>query len=146
MVGSHVLHILDVAQQCGPIEEKVRLASGTCRNINVLRGLGGWGGIRTHGGGAPHAGFQDRCLKPLGHPSRSGYQGPRLSQAQSHAPFAAPMPPWSASASEPSQPCAAPVAIAIQHYRMLFSAWRRGRARSPWGTRTGPTVYLARAP
>lgn len=29
---------------------------------------GGWGGIRTHG--RLHvAGFQDRCLKPLGHPS-----------------------------------------------------------------------------
>ena len=29
---------------------------------------GGWGGIRTHGE-LPHGGFQDRCLKPLGHPS-----------------------------------------------------------------------------
>src|SRR6185437_1514326 len=30
--------------------------------------IGGWGGIRTHG--RLHvAGFQDRCLKPLGHPS-----------------------------------------------------------------------------
>ena len=32
---------------------------------------GGWGGIRTHG--RLHvAGFQDRCLKPLGHPSSIG--------------------------------------------------------------------------
>src|SRR3954451_24936204 len=32
---------------------------------------GGWGGIRTHG--RLHvAGFQDRCLKPLGHPSLEG--------------------------------------------------------------------------
>src|SRR3954452_3632483 len=31
---------------------------------------GGWGGIRTHG--RLHvAGFEDRCLKPLGHPSTS---------------------------------------------------------------------------
>ena len=29
---------------------------------------GGWGGIRTHEG-LPPAGFQDRCLQPLGHPS-----------------------------------------------------------------------------
>ncbi len=28
--------------------------------------LGGEGGIRTHGT-FPHGGFQDRCLKPLGH-------------------------------------------------------------------------------
>src|SRR3954467_15159764 len=33
---------------------------------------GGWGGIRTHG--RLHvAGFQDRCLKPLGHPSSEGF-------------------------------------------------------------------------
>src|ERR1043165_5629867 len=38
----------------------------------LLRGIGGWGGIRTHG--RFHvAGFQDRCLKPLGHPSTSGF-------------------------------------------------------------------------
>ena len=30
---------------------------------------GGWGGIRTHEGRSAPAGFQDRCLKPLGHPS-----------------------------------------------------------------------------
>ena len=30
---------------------------------------GGRGGIRTHEGAEPPAGFQDRCLKPLGHPS-----------------------------------------------------------------------------
>ena len=30
--------------------------------------IGGWGGIRTHEE-LPPAGFQDRCLKPLGHPS-----------------------------------------------------------------------------
>ena len=32
-------------------------------------GSGGWGGIRTHEGLLTPAGFQDRCLKPLGHPS-----------------------------------------------------------------------------
>jgi hypothetical protein len=31
--------------------------------------VGGRGGIRTHEGAEPPAGFQDRCLKPLGHPS-----------------------------------------------------------------------------
>ena len=30
---------------------------------------GGWGGIRTHERLLTPAGFQDRCLKPLGHPS-----------------------------------------------------------------------------
>jgi hypothetical protein len=30
---------------------------------------GGRGEIRTHEGAKPPAGFQDRCLKPLGHPS-----------------------------------------------------------------------------
>ena len=33
---------------------------------------GGRGGIRTHEGAEPPAGFQDRCLKPLGHPSSFG--------------------------------------------------------------------------
>ena len=28
---------------------------------------GGESGIRTHGTGSPHAGFQDRYLQPLGH-------------------------------------------------------------------------------
>jgi hypothetical protein len=32
-------------------------------------GIGGRGGIRTHEGAEPPAGFQDQCLKPLGHPS-----------------------------------------------------------------------------
>src|SRR6476660_8900381 len=37
----------------------------------LFRVSGGWGGIRTHG--RLHvAGFQDRCLKPLGHPSSIG--------------------------------------------------------------------------
>ncbi len=36
----------------------------------VTHRVGGGGGIRTHGE-LPHAGFQDRCLKPLGHPSVS---------------------------------------------------------------------------
>jgi hypothetical protein len=31
--------------------------------------IGGRGEIRTHEGAKPPAGFQDRCLKPLGHPS-----------------------------------------------------------------------------
>jgi hypothetical protein len=31
--------------------------------------FGGRGEIRTHEGAEPPAGFQDRCLKPLGHPS-----------------------------------------------------------------------------
>src|SRR5699024_10381471 len=31
--------------------------------------LGGSGGIRTHGAGLPHNGFQDRLLRPLGHAS-----------------------------------------------------------------------------
>ena len=31
--------------------------------------LGGSGGIRTHGTGLPHNGFQDRLLRPLGHAS-----------------------------------------------------------------------------
>jgi hypothetical protein len=31
---------------------------------------GGRGEIRTHEGAEPPAGFQDRCLKPLGHPSK----------------------------------------------------------------------------
>jgi hypothetical protein len=35
---------------------------------STISATGGWGGIRTHG--RLHvAGFQDRCLKPLGHPS-----------------------------------------------------------------------------
>ena len=36
------------------------------------KGDGGGGGIRTHDGVFPHAGFQDQCLKPLGHPSGGG--------------------------------------------------------------------------
>src|SRR5262249_61534440 len=35
---------------------------------------GGRGEIRTHEGAKPPAGFQDRCLKPLGHPSTSIFQ------------------------------------------------------------------------
>lgn len=31
--------------------------------------IGGSGGIRTHGTGLPHNGFQDRLLRPLGHAS-----------------------------------------------------------------------------
>jgi hypothetical protein len=37
------------------------------RVVSVI--YGGRGGIRTHEGAEPPAGFQDRCLKPLGHPS-----------------------------------------------------------------------------
>ena len=36
--------------------------------VNRLNCPTGWRGIRTHGT-FPHAGFQDRSLKPLGHPS-----------------------------------------------------------------------------
>jgi hypothetical protein len=45
--------------------------------------LGGGGGIRTPGG-LPHGGFQNRCLRPLGHSSECGSQAPVL------APFTAP--------------------------------------------------------
>jgi hypothetical protein len=38
-------------------------------NIEISMTFGGRGGIRTHEGAEPPAGFQDRCLKPLGHPS-----------------------------------------------------------------------------
>src|SRR5690349_21249140 len=34
-----------------------------------IAAVGGRGEIRTHEGAKPPAGFQDRCLKPLGHPS-----------------------------------------------------------------------------
>ena len=64
------LRLLDLIALIGaaPVElafydEKPRRAS---------RIAGGWGGIRTHG--RLHvAGFQDRCLKPLGHPSRVAF-------------------------------------------------------------------------
>ncbi len=56
----------------------------TCRGSGQHKGktkvYGGSGGIRTHGE-LPHGGFQDRCLKPLGHtsvlhtPSRNARQG-----------------------------------------------------------------------
>ena len=36
--------------------------------LDTKKYAGGRGEIRTHGE-FPHGGFQDRCLKPLGHPS-----------------------------------------------------------------------------
>src|SRR5687767_9196214 len=41
--------------------------------------VGGGGGIRTHGG-SRHGGFQDRCIRPLCHPSaaRVSYRLPHL--------------------------------------------------------------------
>jgi hypothetical protein len=39
-----------------------------CRSGTEM--IGGWGGIRTHEE-FPPGGFQDRCLQPLGHPSRA---------------------------------------------------------------------------
>src|SRR5262249_31850330 len=47
---------------CGHDPENRKLP----RNFNLT---GGRGEIRTHEGAKPPAGFQDRCLKPLGHPS-----------------------------------------------------------------------------
>ena len=46
----------------------VRWMAATAANGAKAR-TGGRGEIRTHEGAEPPAGFQDRCLKPLGHPS-----------------------------------------------------------------------------
>ena len=79
--------ILELAREHGRVTtaEAVRV-SGSSRNtvkghqrngycsfyINLLAWeSGGWGGIRTHER-LPSGGFQDRCLKPLGHPSSDG--------------------------------------------------------------------------
>ena len=68
----HRLGAKNVANPRQPVRhEVVTYVLGTIRdpcvrNVHIL--YGGWGGIRTHG--RLHvAGFQDRCLKPLGHPS-----------------------------------------------------------------------------
>jgi hypothetical protein len=50
-----------------PIKQRLRLPVGPLDGQQN----GGQGGIRTHGE-LPHAGFQDRCLKPLGHLSAGG--------------------------------------------------------------------------
>ena len=42
---------------------------------------GGGGGIRTHGG-LPHVGFQDRCIRPLCHPSTRGIVAQRRRPAE----------------------------------------------------------------
>src|SRR5262249_44839865 len=42
---------------------------GECGRMSAEASTGGRGEIRTHEGAKPPAGFQDRCLKPLGHPS-----------------------------------------------------------------------------
>ncbi len=56
---SNLLHTLTAAAGAKP--------ATPCVRSSVLSG--GRGGIRTHEGALPPAGFQDRCLKPLGHPS-----------------------------------------------------------------------------
>ena len=53
-------------------KNRIVLRSGrktACKAL-TLQQHGGRGGIRTHEGAEPPAGFQDRCLKPLGHPSK----------------------------------------------------------------------------
>jgi hypothetical protein len=45
------------------------VASGGWERRAANDATGGRGEIRTHEGAKPPAGFQDRCLKPLGHPS-----------------------------------------------------------------------------
>jgi hypothetical protein len=53
-----------------------RLAGGPIRPlwhppmVLLLSCKGGGSGIRTHGNAERYVGFQDQCLKPLGHPSR----------------------------------------------------------------------------
>ena len=57
-----------------------RLAGGPIRPlwhppvVMLKHCKGGGSGIRTHGNAVRYVGFQDQCLKPLGHPS-IGYFG-----------------------------------------------------------------------
>ena len=50
--------------------------------------LSGGSGIRTHGDGLRHDGFQDRILRPLGHPSRARHQTSRTMHDAAQPSFA----------------------------------------------------------
>ncbi len=53
------------------VSEMAEWSDKTCRRSTSVRKTGGRGGIRTHG--CLHiAGFQDRCIRPLCHPSGKG--------------------------------------------------------------------------
>ena len=55
------------------------------------KGLNGGSGIRTHGRDKPYSGFQDRCIRPLCHPSDAAYTNSSDSSArdgQVHLTFA----------------------------------------------------------
>jgi hypothetical protein len=66
------------------------VGGGTRLSVNIqtlnalARAPGGWGGIRTHEG-LPPGGFQDRCLRPLGHPSPLRPDSPVAAGSQSSA-------------------------------------------------------------
>lgn len=57
--------------QCTLCSLRVKDKSQVLYHLSYPGMFGGWGGIRTHGR-FPFAGFQDRFLKPLGHPSNCG--------------------------------------------------------------------------
>ena len=53
----------------------IAMAHVGLKDADPLLGMaGGWGGIRTHEPSRV-GGFQDRCLKPLGHPSKAKKSG-----------------------------------------------------------------------
>ena len=58
----------EITKKHNKTQEKTRKA---CRYAGFIIVFGGSGEIRTHGG-FPHAGFQDRCIQPLCHPSERG--------------------------------------------------------------------------
>ena len=51
----------------------------------LVGGESGWGGIRTHGR-LPYAGFQDQCLRPLGHPSGNVFSKTQINRSGSSTP------------------------------------------------------------
>jgi site-specific DNA recombinase len=59
-------------REVGSKSKQLQTLTATSRIKPVTSGVrssGGRSGIRTHEGAEPPAGFQDQCLKPLGHPS-----------------------------------------------------------------------------
>ncbi len=77
-------HLRALAQRVEVADGEVRIMGSKSRLLQVLTRKNGVNSVPTQGlnwrmgwdsnprCGCPHGGFQDRCLKPLGHPSRVG--------------------------------------------------------------------------
>jgi hypothetical protein len=88
----------------------VFVACGGGRRSGAKANCGGRGGIRTHEGAKPPAGFQDRCLKPLGHPSAAAHQAVNTDGEGTNVDFAARLLPGAPfNATRPSLTCLVPV-------------------------------------